>query len=259
MLQDDVVAFVEMGERIANVVALWAIYSEKSDDGYVLNEEGRGHLKAVLHDLLELAQRLELSNSMKLIIPRLSCDQKIPIIEKEFDIIFEVIKIELENKIFLFVPQAKADYWEKSDILSNLAKDRFPKAASELRCAGNSYAASLPEGSIYYSMRALEHGLRALAQDVGKVFNVQNWQNIINEIESQIENWRKNGIPEMDKENKDVRLQFISEVAKEFAYFKDGWRNYVAHAKVPYTEHQALTVLRHVSDFIERLSEKMAE
>jgi hypothetical protein len=108
-------------------------------------------------------------------------------------------------------------------------------------------------------MRALEHGLRALATDVGLTFDVQNWQNIINEIDAQIGEWRKSGIPGMDKPAKDARLQFLSEAAKEFAYFKDGWRNYVAHAKVPYTPHQAHTVLTHVADFIERLSDQLAE
>jgi hypothetical protein len=32
-----------------------------------------------------------------------------------------------------------------------------------------------------------------------------------------------NGIPGLSKEDKDARLQFLSEAAKEFGYFKDGW------------------------------------
>ncbi|MBN8832728.1 MAG: hypothetical protein J0G94_19425, partial [Sphingomonadales bacterium] len=212
-----------------------------------------------LQNAIGHAKRLGLPVSMKLIGRRLGYEDNLPKTRLEFATIVEVLKDELESKLFLFVPQERASHWEKDNLLSDNAKAKFPKAVAELRSAGNAYAAALAEGSIYYSMRALEHGLHALADNVGKKFDVQNWQNIINEIESQLEDWRKNGIPGMDKATKDARLQFLSEAAKEFAYFKDGWRNYVAHAKVPYTENQALTVLNHVTDFIERLSDQMAE
>jgi hypothetical protein len=263
MLKDNAAAFVALGERMNDAQALWALddYLEKADDGIMgdrLNEKGKKQVRYYLKKLSTLSERLNLIVSQKLISRRMDI-ARTPETCEEFETIIEVVKDELQSRLFLFVPNERAPYWEKDDLLSDKAKAKFPKATAELRSAGNAYAAALAEGSIYYSMRALEHGLRALANDVGKTFDVQNWQNIINEIESQLEAWRKNGIPEMDKATKDARLQFLSEAAKEFAYFKDGWRNYVAHAKVPYTEHQALTVLSHVVDFIERLSVRLAE
>ena len=177
-------------------------------------------------------------------------------------LILEVFKGELASKLFLFVPSSRAIYWERDDLLSEGARAAFPNATAELREAGKAYAADLPTASVFYSMRAVEHGLRALAGNVGLVFGTQNWQNIINEIEKQISDWQKNGIPGVppkDKAAKDARLQFLSETAKEFGYFKDGWRNYVAHTKVPYNEYQALTVLNHSTDFIVRLSAQLKE
>jgi hypothetical protein len=48
-------------------------------------------------------------------------------------------------------------------------------------------------------------------------------------------------------------LQFLSAAAKDFAYFKDGWRNYVAHNKASYQENDAAAVLEHVKSFMNHL------
>ena len=104
-------------------------------------------------------------------------------------------------------------------------------------------------------MRVLEHGLRALAADLGLTYDVQQWYNIINEIESEI---RKQG--NMPKSAaKTERLRFLAEAAKEFVYFKDGWRNYVSHARGTYDEHQARNILEHVRSFMNVLSSEIYE
>jgi hypothetical protein len=105
-------------------------------------------------------------------------------------------------------------------------------------------------------MRVLEHGLRALANDVGKTFDRQQWHNIIEEIESEIRNIAKTGPKTPEK---DERLQWLSESAKEFFYFKDGWRNYVAHGRSRYDGPQALSTLEHVRTFMGRLATKLSE
>ena len=92
-------------------------------------------------------------------------------------------------------------------------------------------------------MRVLEHGLRALAKDVGKEFDVQNWQNVIDQIKSEI---RALGKTLPSGKAKNERLQFYLRRPREFAYFKDGWRNYVSHNRGTYDEHQARSVMEHV-------------
>jgi hypothetical protein len=54
-------------------------------------------------------------------------------------------------------------------------------------------------------------------------------------------------------------MQFLSEAAKEFFYFKDGWRNYVAHGRAAYDEHQALGVLEHTRSFMNHLATRLSE
>jgi hypothetical protein len=58
---------------------------------------------------------------------------------------------------------------------------------------------------------------------------------------------------------KQERIQFLSEAAKEFWHFKDGWRNHVAHAHATYTEPQAQAVMGHVVSFFQVLSTKLNE
>lgn len=261
MLKDNAADFLRLGKELSEAELLWSFFAEEAQPGQEagLNAEGQDELRRRLQEMLNLARRLGLPTSMRLIGRRLGYHDSLPRTLAEFRVLDEVLEDELASKLFLFVPTERAEYWERDDLLGDKAKAAFPNATAELRGAGNAYAAGLAEGTVFYSMRAVEHGLRALANDVGQNFEAQNWQNIINEIEAKIEGWRKNGIPGMSKPDKDARLQFLSEAAKEFAYFKDGWRNYVSHAKAPYTPHQAHTVLHHVADFIERLSEKLAE
>jgi hypothetical protein len=105
-------------------------------------------------------------------------------------------------------------------------------------------------------MRVLEHGLHALANELGKSFDVQNWKNILDEIEAEIRTQERT-LPRGTSKNE--RLRFLSNAAKEFVYFKNGWRNYVSHGRDPYDEHQARSVMEHVREFMTVLSSQLHE
>jgi hypothetical protein len=60
-------------------------------------------------------------------------------------------------------------------------------------------------------------------------------------------------------ESRNRRLQFLSEAAKEFQYFKDGWRNYVSHGRGEYDDHLAQSVMQHVRQFMTILSRELYE
>ena len=105
-------------------------------------------------------------------------------------------------------------------------------------------------------MRILEYGLGALAKEVGRTYDRQTWHNIIEEIESEIATIRKQGTRTPEKR---ARLKFLSEAAKEFFYFKDGWRNFVSHNRSAYDENQALSTLEHVRSFMNHLATRLSE
>lgn len=118
------------------------------------------------------------------------------------------------------------------------------------------YALQHNTASVFHCMRVLEHGMRALAFDLGLTFDLQQWHNIIEEIEGKIREQRKL-LPRGEERNE--RLQFLSEAAKEFFYFKDGWRNHVSHNRGKYDEHQAASVLEHTRTFMNFLATRLAE
>jgi hypothetical protein len=54
-------------------------------------------------------------------------------------------------------------------------------------------------------------------------------------------------------------LKFYSQAGIEFRYFKDAWRNRVAHARADYDKYQALGIISHVHDFMTQLSTRLSE
>jgi hypothetical protein len=177
-------------------------------------------------------------------------------ISTEMRILLETIDAGLKGQLVYRYPR------EKGIVLLNWKEDwatvvdSFPSTEKDVLAGVDLWALGHSTASVFQFMRVLEHGLRALAKDVGKTFDVQNWQNIIDQIESEIRSLGKtlpSGLAKSD------RLQFLSEAAKEFSYFKDGWRNYVSHNRAAYDEQQARNVLEHVKSFMTVLSSRLNE
>jgi hypothetical protein len=108
-------------------------------------------------------------------------------------------------------------------------------------------------------LRSIECGIKALALDLGKIYDTQQWNSILGEIESEIAHIRRNGIHRVAKPEKDERLEFLSQAALQIGYFKDGWRNYVSHNKRSYDVIEAKSVYNHCESFLSILSLKLSE
>jgi hypothetical protein len=104
-------------------------------------------------------------------------------------------------------------------------------------------------------MRVLEIGLHNMAKQVGlaeSAISLENWNTIIDQIEKQIklsEKWPKSNA-------KSERLQFCSEAASGFRYFKNAWRNHVSHSRTKYDEREALTIYNNVQAFMQILAKQ---
>ena len=83
----------------------------------------------------------------------------------------------------------------------------------------------------------------------------ENWNTIIEKIESEIR--KLNNLPK--GQQKSDELQFYSEAAKEFRYFKDAWRNHVSHSREKYDERQAKRIIEHVRDFMQHIAIRLKE
>jgi hypothetical protein len=165
----------------------------------------------------------------------------------------EAFESGLRYKRFYLYPEAKGqlcikaqDHWAK--VIS-----AFPNAKDDVLAAVDCYGLGHNTASVFYSMRVVEHGLRELAAAVNIEFGTQQWHTVIEAIESAVreigDRWRASTV-------KSDWMSFYSVAAKEFFYFKDGWRNYVSHGGDPYDEHQALGVLEHVRTFMTHLASR---
>ena len=176
-------------------------------------------------------------------------------ISTEMRVLLETVDAGLKNQLVYRYPREKGRVlfkW-KDDWGAVIAS--FPATKDDVRAGVDLWALGHSTASVFQFMRVLEHGLKALAADVGRPFDVQNWQNIIDQIESEI---RQLGKTLPSGVSKSERLQFLSEAAKEFSYFKDGWRNYVSHNRGSYDEHQARGVMEHVKSFMTTLASKLS-
>jgi len=168
------------------------------------------------------------------------------------------IQSELKGYLYYQYPKAQGEKLRAWKEEWKAALGAFPRIRADAFDATDCYGMGKNTACVFHCMRVLEIGLRALAENVGLKFDVQQWKNIIDEIEREIEKIRDNGLPGVTKADKDARLQFLSEAAKEFFYFKDGWRNYVSHNRMTSDEFDALRTLEHVRSFMNHLSEQLS-
>ena len=169
----------------------------------------------------------------------------------EFRVLRQTLDFELKGHFIYRYPAAESAVLSTWKTDWAMARQSFPSAEKDIMSAVDLWALHHATASVFHLMRVLEHGLRAFAANLGKSFDVQNWQNILDEIESEIRNQAKS-LPR--GQAKADRLRFLSEAAKEFHFFKDGWRNYVAHNRADYDQNGARSVMDHVRSFMNGLA-----
>jgi len=166
----------------------------------------------------------------------------------------ETFESGIRFKLFYLYPMTKGQMCLKFQETWRAVVDGFPQTKEDANAAVDCYALGHNTAAVFHSMRVVEHGLRALANAVNLTFDVQQWHTIIQEIEAAIKDigsaWPASPV-------KSDWLSFYSAAAKEFFYFKDGWRNYVSHGGAPYDDHQALNVLEHVRTFMSHLASRL--
>jgi len=265
MLKVSAKHFIELGQRIAFISTnLYMTDTMVRDDpARGLDNGEREQIRTHLIKVWDVCNRLNLPISGDLISQRVDQSNgraKIPTTQAEFDLLIDTVKTEIRKKLFLFVPQHVASYYEWDGIVSDKVIDAFPKASEEIRQGGTAFACGLNTACVFHAMRAAEIGIRAFANhlnvSLATPLELAEWQTILNAITAKIrdiENQPK------DTPGRDDKLAFCSEAAAQFRFFKNGWRIRVAHARVTYNEPQAKEALDHVRSFFEALSHVLRE
>jgi hypothetical protein len=162
---------------------------------------------------------------------------------------------EMESHLFLWIKSDKADYYEQPELFGANVARQFPSISQDVSSAGNCYASDNSTACVFHCMRVVEKGLHAFANQLGVPFAVPvellNWQNIIDPIEKEISH-REKTLPKGTA--KAEELKFLSGAAIQFRYFKEAWRNHVAHSRVTYDDIEALRIMSHVHQFMEELA-----
>jgi len=171
----------------------------------------------------------------------------------------ETLEDELRRRIFLYVVPQDENLYRNPPASFPLAWPNYPSARPDITEACRCFAVGRYTACVFHCMAILQGGLYALASDAGVTLKypveLAEWSEIIGAIE--------NIIPPLANQPRtsarDERMTFLSECAVQFRYFKDAWRNHVAHMRESYDRDQAHSILLHVRDFMEKLSTRIAE
>jgi hypothetical protein len=164
------------------------------------------------------------------------------------------LMVELSSAWFLMIPADRRFVYEQPKPIFGPDVDQaFSGARLDIAAAGRCYALDEWTACVFHTMRALEDPLLWLAARVqlepGELQR-ENWKNILDLIEKKIRAMEK----EPKSESKISKVQFLSEAATQFRWFKDAWRNNVAHGHVQYDERDGAPIFLHASDFFRHVA-----
>jgi hypothetical protein len=164
----------------------------------------------------------------------------------------ETITWEMEDKMFMFIPASRSERYEQEQAFGDTVAKNFTSSSFDIKEAGNCFASARYTASVFHLMRVLESGLVAFAKLFPSVpTNKENWQQIIEKIESEIRALPRAPIKPTDWKEKQEQY---SQIANNFMFFKDAWRNYTAHLRGKYTEEEADSIYRNVRTFMQALA-----
>ncbi len=162
------------------------------------------------------------------------------------------IRDELSLTLLFSAKPENAKYYDTLEPLFGKEVDyRFPTAAPEIDEAGKCLALGRSTACVMHLMRALEVGLKALADDLGVPF-AENWNHLLAQIERVI--------PTIEAKTHGAKNeQWYSEVATHFRFLKNAWRNHAMHVHERYDDEKAKAIFDSVRAFMQHLSTKLAD
>jgi hypothetical protein len=152
-----------------------------------------------------------------------------------------------------FLSDDERSYHDPSKPLFGAEVDNaFPSSSPEIEEAGKCRATGRWTACVMHLMRALEPALLALQATVGVNVPKEQWNQIIDQIESKIEEIKKRTHGGADE-------QWYSEAATHFRFIKNAWRNYAQHLHERYDEERALEIYDSVRAFMRQLATRLSE
>jgi hypothetical protein len=127
----------------------------------------------------------------------------------------------------------------------------------EFNLAGKALSVGLSTAAVAHAMRSVEASLHAICKYLVISFpggiDLQDWANLTDKIESEISKIEK----QPRSQHKAESLKRLAELMLPADAFRLAWRNHVAHAREKYEAEEARQILRHVADYLKRLSDAL--
>lgn len=166
--------------------------------------------------------------------------------------ISETLREEIASTVFLWIPAEDSTYYEHAELFGPAVSEKFPSAQEDIRAAGSCYALGFYTASVFLLMRAVEHGLRAIARELGVPFDPDTWGTVIKNVLAKIE--------QMKIQSTDASLlEFYGQAASHIRNFQQGWRDRVSHGRRPYTKQEAMDLFLSVKMFMRQIAGRFSE
>jgi len=227
-------------------------------EGVPADEETRKRLIGWLKDAQAASYELNLIATIPWIVrlrrlidpemgaPAVVVDPEVRLVIRE---VLMVLEDELCSHVFLHVTLDQARRYEQVELFGKDVHAAFSRSAFDISEAGSCLALDRPTAAVFHLMCALETPLESLAHQLGVPLTQKPWGTILADIEDKVASLPAKGA---DKD-------FYSRVVLEFRFFKDAWRNPVAHAKAHYCEREAMLIFDHVRAFMVQLATKIRQ
>lgn len=175
--------------------------------------------------------------------------------------LYDCIVGEVKQCKFAYIPDDRSKYFERAALFGRRVFARFPSLRSEIRSAGNCYAAELHAGTVFYLMRVAERGMKKLARQlqvktvkVNVPLDEGTWREILKALlEKKIS---QESTARSKKRTDDLR--FYGDLIMALEGFKP-LRDAVSHDRARFTKGDSESAMRYVGDFMKRLAERVSE
>ncbi len=164
---------------------------------------------------------------------------------------------ELQDMPLYFLPKELSHEIRKMlKEIDALMDKPWPTAIHNLISAGSCYQYEEFTASVFHSMRATEKILTTVAASLTGIDPSRDqWQTLIERIELAIKEFDK--LPKGDP--REQKQMFYSEIAMQFRYIKNAWRNHVMHSRSEYKEKEAREIWWHVERTLEKACTDLSE
>lgn len=263
MFQRDAARFVRIG------IIIQSFYSNIVADtlpGSLVTDEQKAHLLEGLSGIRSDCGEMGLVRTQAVLDSIIhdyegSVGQTQAHLKRSIEHIDATFSAELQEHVFVQIDPARLAYmmtredFARNPIFGHGVASSFRSAMEDTREAGLCFAVHRHTACVFHCMRVLERGLHALARALQVPFSIpfeyQQWNAIIVGIDSAIKKLEQQPAGQTKTET----LEFYSQAALQFFYFKDAWRNHVSHSRTSYDGEQAKMVLEHVEAFMRCLAD----